>query len=68
MILPARKKLSPQEILRIEVQIKGPIEDFPTESEFLKFCSQKFNWSRKESLAAMQDLIDLKTKARHNLI
>ncbi|EMF82188.1 hypothetical protein LEP1GSC188_3391 [Leptospira weilii serovar Topaz str. LT2116] len=63
-----RNKFSESELSTIKDRIDGELEDFPDQETFVQFCKQSYGWSRKDSLAAMQDFLDVKVKARHNLI
>ncbi|EMK12918.1 hypothetical protein LEP1GSC066_1054 [Leptospira sp. serovar Kenya str. Sh9] len=50
------------------MKIEGELEDFPDEETFVRFCKQSYGWSRRNALGAMQDFLDVKVKARYNLI
>ncbi|WP_061216050.1 hypothetical protein [Leptospira santarosai] len=68
MNLLLKKKFTESELASIRDQIDGELEEFPDPEIFIQYCKQLHNWSRREALAAMQDFLDVKVKARHNLI
>ncbi|EMJ67079.1 hypothetical protein LEP1GSC034_3853 [Leptospira interrogans str. 2003000735] len=68
MNLLLKSKFTGSELAEIKIKIEGELEDFPDENTFVQYCKQSFGWSRKESLAAMQDFLDVKVKARYKLL
>ncbi|WP_016758135.1 hypothetical protein [Leptospira borgpetersenii] len=63
-----KSKLTGPELAEIKMKIEGELEDFPDEETFVRFCKQSYGWSRRNALGAMQDFLDVKVKARYNLI